>query len=593
MYLRAGVLLRRSLVAQQCRSVQLRLSGLAGCASLNVRRPSSGKSLGGRLGAIAIALIVCAFGFVSVSSADFPGNPAKKEKSEVNAEAKVERSVLSFLDEVLDWYRMAKTPPQAPVEPALAIISEAQYKTALEVVRVSFEYARACAAMLPKMPAADALITKVPANPPSGSDTDLSQRKTQVEAEIQALSSRLNELKAQAANASPVAKPAILAQITDTENKLAVDKARLDFYNKVEKFQKGTANPLGTVDGLLEQINDLADSVPELGLGKAAVSAVSTQQSALDSAASSGGIWGRINQLFALQKERSRVQHLLARTIQLQRDFDKTREDLRTRARELLKALEEVENSESAVADPGAMQQRNRQFEAALAELRLLGDAAAPIVAGHSLLKRYQAGLNQYIEGLRQSSYRAIRDLIEQGLLLSVVFGFIFGGAVLWRQLALKYIADHRRLHQVMVFRTITVITVSLMVLVFKFATDMAALATFTGFAAAGIAFALQNVILSLVGYFSIIGRNGARVGDRVGLQGPYGYVYGEVQELGLLRISLRELTGGPDNWVPTGRTIVFPNSVVFTGSFLKLPRASSTIPSKISPNPQQQASAT
>jgi small-conductance mechanosensitive channel len=167
-----------------------------------------------------------------------------------------------------------------------------------------------------------------------------------------------------------------------------------------------------------------------------------------------------------------------------------------------------------------------------------------------------------------------MQDLLQQALLLSIVFGFIFGGAVVWRRLALRYVLDPRRFHQLMVFRTMTVVLVSVMVLIFKFATDLAALATVMGFAAAGIAFALQNVILSVVGYFSIIGRNGIRVGDRVGLQGPFGYVYGEILELGILRISLRELTSGPDNWTPSGRTVVFPNSVVFTGSFLKLPRS-------------------
>lgn len=61
------------------------------------------------------------------------------------------------------------------------------------------------------------------------------------------------------------------------------------------------------------------------------------------------------------------------------------------------------------------------------------------------------------------------------------------------------------------------------------------------------------------------------RVGDRVSLQGPFGYVPGEVIEIGLVRLRLRELTDGLE---PTGRTVVFPNSVVFTGSFFKHPPA-------------------
>jgi small-conductance mechanosensitive channel len=67
-----------------------------------------------------------------------------------------------------------------------------------------------------------------------------------------------------------------------------------------------------------------------------------------------------------------------------------------------------------------------------------------------------------------------------------------------------------------------------------------------------------------------MVAPNGIRIGDRVGLQGPFGYVQGEVLDIGLVRIRLRELEGDPLR--PTGRIVVFSNSVVFTGSFFKHP---------------------
>jgi small-conductance mechanosensitive channel len=106
------------------------------------------------------------------------------------------------------------------------------------------------------------------------------------------------------------------------------------------------------------------------------------------------------------------------------------------------------------------------------------------------------------------------------------------------------------------------------LVLIFHFTSEMAALVTALGFAAAGIAFALQNVILAVAGYFSMVAPNGIRVGDRVSLQGPYGYVHGEVIEIGVVRTRLQELVGEPLQ--QTGRIIVVPNSVAFTGSFIK-----------------------
>jgi len=146
----------------------------------------------------------------------------------------------------------------------------------------------------------------------------------------------------------------------------------------------------------------------------------------------------------------------------------------------------------------------------------------------------------------------------------------ILVGGMLWRVAAVRYVHDTYRLRLLLMARNVVVLTAMALVLVFHFASELTALVTGLGFAAAGIAFALQNVILALAGYFSMVAPNGIRVGDRVSLQGPFGYVRGEVLDIGLVRIRLRELDGEPLR--PTGRIVVFPNSVVFTGSFFKHP---------------------
>src|SRR5204863_3531456 len=141
-------------------------------------------------------------------------------------------------------------------------------------------------------------------------------------------------------------------------------------------------------------------------------------------------------------------------------------------------------------------------------------------------------------------------------------------GAVGVRIATNRYVKDPYRRRLVLRARTFLAAGAVVLVLVFHFTSELTALVTALGFAAAGLAFALQNVILALAGYFSMMAPNGIRVGDRVSLQGPFGYVHGEVLEIGLVRLRLRELSA--DRLEPTGRTVVFPNSVVFTGSFFK-----------------------
>ena len=72
----------------------------------------------------------------------------------------------------------------------------------------------------------------------------------------------------------------------------------------------------------------------------------------------------------------------------------------------------------------------------------------------------------------------------------------------------------------------------------------------------------MQSVLVSIVGYFFLIGKYGIRVGDRVQI----GSVTGEVIDLGLVRLHLMELSGqGPLG--PTGRVVAFANSIVFQAS--------------------------
>jgi small-conductance mechanosensitive channel len=90
------------------------------------------------------------------------------------------------------------------------------------------------------------------------------------------------------------------------------------------------------------------------------------------------------------------------------------------------------------------------------------------------------------------------------------------------------------------------------------FAFDLRSLATFLGIASAGLAVAMQNVILAVIGYFLLVGKLRVRVGDRVQISG----VSGEVVEIGLMQFRLRELDSPGDQ--PTGRVVSFSNSFLF-----------------------------
>jgi hypothetical protein len=137
--------------------------------------------------------------------------------------------------------------------------------------------------------------------------------------------------------------------------------------------------------------------------------------------------------------------------------------------------------------------------------------------------------------------------------------------SALWRRGTIRYVQDVRRRRQLLLLRRIVVgCTIAVFVLL-SFVTEFGSIATFAGFSAAGIAVAMQSVILSVVAYFFLVGRWGVRVGDRITISG----VTGDVIDIGLFRVYLMELGKAGQDTHPTGRIVVFPNAIFFQPSAL------------------------
>ncbi|MCU1449606.1 MAG: Transporter, MscS family, partial [Acidimicrobiales bacterium] len=88
------------------------------------------------------------------------------------------------------------------------------------------------------------------------------------------------------------------------------------------------------------------------------------------------------------------------------------------------------------------------------------------------------------------------------------------------------------------------------------------------GFAAAGIAFAMQEVIGAIAGWFNVTSGRIYRIGDRIEVGG----VRGDVIDITLLRTKMLEIGSAEDDksWVKgrqhTGRIVAISNKATFTG---------------------------
>jgi hypothetical protein len=469
--------------------------------------------------------------------------------------------VMASLRRALAWYQEARIAMQAARGALAASFDRGEEQTVRRTLQRAFDAAQARAAVLSQEDRPD--------SPEAPSGARRAGRQAALRATIQQAESDVARLRARLRDSTAAARPALERELAAASNRLELGRVQLDFVTKLG--QLGGADPGEDAD-LEHQIQALQGSVPELGSPEATASVVTTTSPA---ASWPSGAWALVYRLLALQRARGSVQGLARSTADVVRDTDAEIRATQQTVRPLVSRLRAL--AKDPAADGAALAAGQREFRDLLERVRLRGAVMLALREESALLHRYSGDVQATADTFDREISHVLRGLAMQLVGVVLALATIMLGAVLWRVAVARYVANpyHRRL--LLTARQVVVVMAITLVLVFHFATELTALVAALGFVAAGIAFALQNVILAVAGYFSMAAPNGIRVGDRVSLQGPFGYVHGEVVEIGVVRTRLRELAGDPLQ--PTGRIIICPNSVAFTGSFIKHPSTPSPEP--------------
>jgi len=457
--------------------------------------------------------------------------------------------VITSLNQTLAWYREARVAMRA----VGTVFAREDEQTALAVLRRAFETARAQAVVLAAESGPAPAAPRADAGPLAG-------KRAEVNAAIQADQEEVERLRQRLRAAPAARRAAVQDELAAATNRLELDRVRLDFLTKLE--ESNVSSPDTDAD-LGRQIQTLQEAVPELHSMNSSSPAATTPASGGETS----GNWGSVQRLIGIYHARSSLDKLGESTKALERSIGSDLQATQASLRSVMGKLRAL------TADPspgGSLADGQRQFRDLLERSKQLGAVVLSLREESALVHRFAGDLQGW-KGAVDRDRRQILQSLGIGLIgVVIALAAILVGGVLWRVAAMRYVHDAYRRRLLLMARNFVVVTAMALVLVFHFASELTALVTGLGFAAAGIAFALQNVILAMAGYFSMVAPNGIRVGDRVSLQGPFSYVQGEVLDIGLVRIRLRELDGQPLR--PTGRIVVFPNSVVFTGSFFKHP---------------------
>ncbi|MBS4314413.1 mechanosensitive ion channel domain-containing protein [Campylobacter vulpis] len=160
---------------------------------------------------------------------------------------------------------------------------------------------------------------------------------------------------------------------------------------------------------------------------------------------------------------------------------------------------------------------------------------------------------------IKVQTLRAVNILIA--IILVIIASFCL------KLIAKKYIKDNERYYTATKIINFINLNLILLILLFAYIENITYLVTILGFASAGLAIAMKDMFMSMLGWCVIIFGGSMRVGDRIKvIQNDITYI-GDIIDISFLRITIYE-TLTLETYMKnrrSGRIIFIPNNYVFT----------------------------
>jgi small-conductance mechanosensitive channel len=466
---------------------------------------------------------------------------------------------IQMLDQTIDWYRTLGIQQQAANEPSDLLILYDNRQTANQVIGLAFDIAKADAEILAKQPGSIA--------PPTvaGSQT-LTQLQGKLAAQAAAVQAELEADRRQLAAARAQHRTELQAKIAELQGELDLISVKKNLLATLSSFSDQNHGEGFDAGALKAQIDAMAVTMPAAtGTAPLAANVLSGNSSA--TAASNGmgavaaarfGIWELAANVLRLSGKVSTIDAIDKRTVALQDTFARIRAPLIDQLKQL-SARGDTLATQADTADSATLNRAHDELDSLSTQFKQASALVIPLSKEAVLLDQYRRNLANWRVAIEGQTHDALKSLGVRSLVLAVLLALVFSAAEVWGRAVAHYVQDPRRRYQHLLLRKIALWSLVVVIVGFAFASELGSIVTFAGLITAGLAVAMQSVLVSIVGYFFLIGKYGIRIGDRVQI----GEVTGEVIELGLVRMYLMEL-GGHGMFGPTGRVVAFANSIVF-----------------------------
>jgi small-conductance mechanosensitive channel len=506
-----------------------------------------------------VALVVLSSAAVLAGAAEAPSQPPAPTFSRA---VMTGDQVVEILDETVEWYRTLGIQQQAATQPSDLLILYANQQTAAKVMALAFEIARANAELI----SSEAGVAEATADTGARS---IEQARSRLDTQRKTIQSQIDSVKSELASAPADKRADLQARISALQGELDLINARRNMLANMAQFAGASdANGFGA-NALKAHIDAIAASIPTAGAtdtapaGSASAAAAATLPAAasVSSSLSQFGIWDLGATVLRLSAKARTIDTIDQRTAELQEVFTRTR----AQPLEQLRALTARGDALAAQSNSGNetdLRAVRDQYDTLAWLYQQTAAMVTPLSKAEVLLNQYRHNLANWREATNKQYRDALKALGVRIAIFAALLTLVFALAELWRRAIFHYVQEPRRRSRFLLLRKIVLWSLVVAIAAATFATELGSLATFAGLITAGLAVAMQSVLVSVVGYFFLIGKFGIRVGDRVQI----GNVTGEVIDVGLVRMHLMELSG-EGSMSPTGRVVAFANSIIFQAS--------------------------
>jgi small-conductance mechanosensitive channel len=494
-------------------------------------------------------------------------------------------AVVNHLNVAIGWYRDSTGRVETPGEPSDVIYQDNAQSFAIQALRLAFQSAKEQAEIIATEQKGASNDDSAQASGEAG-QPNYGRVQARVSARITDLQSQIDALNKKIESASQATRQKLIAQRDALQGQIELDRAMQDAVQKMASFVETNEAAGGGLEGT---INTLARSVPEV-LAPAKTTTAAKPAAAQPRNANATGLMGQAVALYDQVSDMRAIDGLLAETARVRAAADAVRKPLRDNLVATIRSGDAVvtqnpggENQQAQNPPAQSQSAQNKsaasptaaavekQYRDLTAKFKSYSDAMVPLVQEMTVLDQSRSNFEEWRRSIARESRSMLQSLLTRVVGIAFALGLVLLLSELWRKLTFRYIHDARRRRQFLILRRFVIGFLLGIVIILGFVSEFSSLATFAGFVTAGIAVGLQTVLLSVAAYFFVIGRYGIRVGDRISISG----VTGDVIDIGLVRLYLMELAGPAVDLYPTGRIVVFSNSVLFQAStplFKQLP---------------------